>query len=67
MWILCQKAVQFSSFCKDIQLKFPVNRNQTYSNNDVEEKAIYQLQTVQVNCQNFTDFYDSGCGDFVSR
>ena len=33
----------------------------------VINKGIYQLQTIKVDGQCYTIFYDSGCGDFVSR
>ena len=32
----------------------------------IAEKAIYQLQIIQVANQRFPLFFDSGCGDFVS-
>ena len=32
-----------------------------------EKHGIYQLQTITTKTQNFTIFYDSSCGDFVSK
>ena len=32
-----------------------------------KNKAKYELQTVQVNNQNFAIFYNGSCGDFASR
>ena len=31
-----------------------------------DEKAIYMLQTIEVDSKQFSVFYDSGCGDFVA-
>ena len=33
---------------------------------EIDDKAIYILQTIKVNSQPFTMFYDTGCGDMVS-
>ena len=35
--------------------------------NDVEEDAIFMLQTIFVDGREYTVFYDSGCGQFVVR
>ena len=32
-----------------------------------DEKAVYQLQTIKVNGKRYSIFFDSGCGDFVTR
>ena len=34
---------------------------------EIDDKAIYILQTIKVNSQPFTIFYDTGCGDMVSK
>jgi len=41
--------------------------NKSIDGEIVNNKAIYQLQTIKVNKQRYTLFFDSGCGDFVSR
>ena len=33
----------------------------------IADRAIYQLQTIQIDDQRYNLFFDSGCGDFVSR
>ena len=34
---------------------------------EIDDKAIYILQTIKVNSQPFTIFYETGCGDMVSK
>ena len=72
--ILKEKVVELPSFSKDIKLSFhtecvvEVKEDGTiYSDQVVAEKAIYQLQIIKVDGQRYSIFFDSGCGDFVSR
>ena len=68
MCILRQTSVQLPSFSKDIKLTFLADTNIVNPDvNDVDEKAIYQLQTIEINGKRYSVFFDSGCGDFVSR
>ena len=34
---------------------------------EIDDKAIYILQTIKVNSQPCTIFYDTECGDMVSK
>ena len=62
------------AFSKEIKLSFHAHhgepsKRQQHSNDEsvIQDNAIYQLQTIKVNNERFTMFYDSGCGDVVSR
>ena len=50
----------------ELQIKTQSHLPMNSVTND-EECGIYQLQTITIKNQNFTIFYDSGCGDFVSK
>ena len=76
--ILKQKA-NLPEYSKEIKLSFHAS-NSIHINNklqqaihltqwasDIQDKAIYILQTIDVNNQQYNIFYDSGCGDMVSR
>ena len=76
--ILRHKSDEIPSFSKDIKLSFHISsassnyhlstsNSHKYHEDVIVNKAIYQLQTIKVNNNRFTLFYDSGCGDFVSR
>lgn len=59
------------SYSKNIKLSFhlcsyPVKGSSTIED-DVEEKAIYILQTIEVGNVNYSLFYDTGCSEMVSR
>ena len=47
------------------------NKNYSFKDDDlsslVKDSAIYMLQTIKVDDHEYSIFYDSGCGDFVSR
>ena len=70
--ILCRK-VELPSYSKDIKLSFHSDspeidvEESAYGTKSVTDNAIYQLQTIQINGKRFNLFYDSGCGDFVSK
>ena len=77
-YILKQKA-NLPEYSKEIKLSFHAS-NSIHINNklkqtihatqpasDIQDKAIYILQTINVNNQQYNIFYDSGCGDMVSR
>ena len=62
---------QLELFSKEMKLSFHIssilfNDNTPSSKND-DSSVIYLLQTINVNNQPYTIFYDSGCGDFISR
>ena len=80
--ILRPNQVELPSYSKDIRLSHHVksvkdastqNSKESYSNdqsceaNAMEDSAIYMLQTIKVDAKEYSIFYDSGCGDFVSR
>ena len=44
-----------------------MDKDNTYAVQSVAERAIYQLQTVKVAGKEYCLFFDSGCGDFVSK
>ena len=61
------------TYAKEIKLAYLGTTNKKSSHlpknsvsND-EERGICQLQTITIEHQNFTIFYDSGCGDFTSK
>ena len=68
---------QLPSFSKEIKLSFvsqqiyqaAASNAKLESNDDgiIEDNGIYMLQTVKINDQHFTIFFDSGCSDMVSR
>ena len=74
--ILKQKA-NLPEYSKEIKLSFHASNSihinnklqqtihSTQSASDVQDKAIYILQTIDVNNQQYNIFYDSGCGDMV--
>ena len=61
------------TYAKEIKLAYLGTTDQNSSHlpmnsvSNEEERGIYQLQTITIENQNFTIFYDSGCGDFVSK
>ena len=66
---IMKKSSILPQYSKNIQLSYA-----TYLKNHVgdeskmfNERAIYMLQSIEVNNQLFNIFYDSGCCDFVSR
>ena len=63
------KLPQLQSFSKDIQVSFHVPSTTCFRSSSKEhnDKAIFMLQTIKINHQKYTIFYDSGCGDFISR
>ena len=61
------------TYAKEIKLAYLGTTNKKSSHlpknsvsND-EERGICQLQTITIEHQNFTIFYNSGCGDFTSK
>ena len=73
--ILRQK-VDLPQYAKDIKLSFHASyknqmssqsKDQKSTDANLDDKAIYILQTIKVNSQQFTIFYDTGCGDMVSK
>ena len=63
--ILCQK--QLPTYSKEIKLSFYTSHNTNSHDDTITDNGIYQLQTIKINNDFFTIFYDNGCGDFVSR
>ena len=76
--ILKQKHIQLPEFSREIKLSFHLDQlttpqiqqqpsANTTSNSTVQDTAIFQLQTIKINNNRYSIFFDSGCGDFVSR
>ena len=67
--ILKQTSVNLPKHSMDMQLSFHVDVNCSEGEKRCsgDNNAIYQLQTIEVNGKKFSLFFDSGCGDFVSR
>ena len=62
---ILRQSADLPDYSKNIQLTYhstSTDDHQVLSN----EKAIYMLQTIEVNKNYYTIFYDSGCGDFVT-
>ena len=58
------KQSNLSSFSNQLQLSY---HSQCYQNDHLQtESAIYMLQTIEINQENYTIFFDSGCNDFVA-
>ena len=59
---------QLPSFSRDLKLSFQMNQNQSPNSQEMsdEVKAIYILQTIKVEQQEYSLFYDTGCFDMVS-
>ena len=36
-------------------------------NSTIQDTVIFQLQTIKINNHRYSIFFDSGCGNFVSR
>ena len=73
-----QKHIQLPEFSKEIKLPFHLDQLTTpqiqqqpsanaTSNSFVQETATFQMQTIKINNNRYSIFFDSGCGDFVSR
>ena len=71
----CIRNSELPSFSKDISLSFHVNNcfkvnNKSVSSNikdSVADSGIYLLQTININKNRLTIFYDNGCSDFVIK
>ena len=72
----CIKGADLPHFVKDIKLSFHMSShvNNTHKNkfpeqsqNSLEEKAIYMLQTINVDNHQYSIFYNTGCSEMVSR
>ena len=64
------KQTKLAAFSRDLKLTFRMNQQQPsdYKHpQSNQESAIYILQTIKVNKQNYSLFYDTGCCDMVSR
>ena len=64
------KQTKLAAFSRDLKLTFHMNQQQPsdYKHpQSNQESAIYILQTIKVNKQNYSLFYDTGCCDMVSR
>ena len=67
---------EYKEFSKNIGISLHVDahspnsygaENECMSNNDMQDFAIYMLQTIKVQGKNLNLFYDTGCGDLVCR
>ena len=73
---ILRQSVELPSFSKDIHLSFHTSThkgkeviNQSTTQDDQqynEESGIYMLQTIKIDNECYTIFYDSGCSDFVT-
>ena len=57
-------------YSREIQLSYISTAFKNHQNqqiHDTDSKGIYMLQTIKIQDQEFTIFYDTGCGEFVSR
>ena len=64
------KQTKLPAFSRDLKLTFHMNQQQRSDYKYLQsnqESAIYILQTIKVNKQNCSLFYDTGCCDMVSR
>ena len=75
-WAACimnrciMKQTKLAAFWRDLKLTFHTNQQQASDYKHLQsnqESAIYILQTIKVNKQNYSLFYDTGCCDMVSR
>ena len=61
------KQQQLPLFSKDVKLAFHINQSSVRQDNPSDkEKPIYILQTVKVDQQQYSLFYDIGCSEMVS-
>jgi len=63
---------EVATFSKDIRIHHvEASKVQVYSSTSdstaAKENGIYMFQTIKIEGKNFTIFFDTGCGDFVSR
>ena len=76
--ILKQKDIQLPESSREINLFFHLDQLtapqiqqqpsvNTTSNSTVQDTAIFHLQTIKINNNRYSIFFDSGCGNFVSR
>ena len=67
----CLRNYKLPSFAKNISLSFHTNNSfnsqagTSYKSTD--EQGIYLLQTIKINNNDFTIFYDNGCSDFIVK
>ena len=69
------KRLELPEFSKEIKLSFHVNLSKQVNkvsrkhkdDSIINDSAIYILQTVRIGCNQYTLFYDTGCGDLVCR
>ena len=64
------KQTKLAAFSRDLKLTFHMNQQQPsdYKHpQSNQESAIYILQTIKINKQNYSLFYGTGCCDMVSR
>ena len=62
------KQQQSLLFSKDIKLTFHINQSSVPQDNPSnEEKAIYILQTIKTDQQQYSLLHDSGCSEMVSK
>ena len=75
--ILKPKHIQLPGFSREIKLSFHLDQLTTpqiqqqpsanaTSNSFVQETATFQMQTIKINNNRYSIFFDSGCGDLVS-
>jgi len=67
------RSTSLPSFARNISLSFHSTFSyvsQTTINGDgdsINDKGLFLLQTVNINRNNFTIFYDNGCSDFIVK
>ena len=67
MRFITKSNVEYRDFTKDMNLSFFSEAYPGKINEEKSESSIFMLQTIQIEGKNFNLFYDSGCGDLVSR
>ena len=64
---IVKQPVDLPLFSKNIQLTYHTAKDNIIEGGIVDESAIYMLQTIKVDNELYTLFYDSGCGGFVCK
>ena len=70
----CIRKQPLPTYSKDIKIyhsafksRFDHKPSSDESSKDESNKAIFMLQSININQRTYTIFYDSGCSDFISR
>ena len=58
---------KYKEFSQNMKLSYYTGGYTGKSDNELLESSIYMLQTIKIEGKKFNIFFDSGCGDLVSR